>query len=169
METDELKAFFATWDREAAKAATLLRALPADCYDLRPDPGGRSVGELAWHLAEGDAYMSLFVVRGAMQPGEKPPGIERPRSIAELAPGFERIHAAARARLAGLGPADLARELTFLDGQRMSVSRILWEAVLYHLIHHRGQLSLMCRLSGAAPPGMYGPNREEMAALREKH
>lgn len=168
MESNELKAFFATWDREAAKSAALLRVLPSDRYDFRPDPGGRSLGELAWHLAEGDAYMSLFVARGSMQPGEKPPGIERPRTIAELAPGFERIHAEARARLSGLGDADLARELTFFDGRPMSVSRVLWESVLYHLIHHRGQLSLMCRIAGGASPGMFGPSREEMAAMRAK-
>ncbi len=168
METDELKAFFASWDREAGKTAELLRQLPADRYDFRPDAGGRSLGELAWHLAEGDAYMSLFIALGEVRQGVKPPGIERPRTIAELAPGFERVHAEARARLAGLGPADLARQLTFFDGQPMSVSRILWEAVLYHHLHHRGQLSLMCRLAGGTAPGMYGPNREATAAMRAK-
>ena len=33
-----------------------------------------------------------------------------------------------------------------------------------HGIHHRGQLSLMCRLAGG--PGLYGPNREKTAAMR---
>jgi len=28
---------------------------------FRPDQGGRSLGELAWHLAEGDAYMSFGI------------------------------------------------------------------------------------------------------------
>jgi len=37
-----------------------------------------------------------------------------------------------------------------------------------HEIHHRGQLSLMCRLAGGTPSGIYGPNREETAAMREK-
>ena len=39
-------------------------------------------------------------------------------------------------------------------------------AIMAHGIHHRGQLSLMCRLAGGQAPGMYGPNREEMAAMR---
>jgi len=34
------------------------------------------------------------------------------------------------------------------------------------MIHMRGQLSILCRLAGGAIPGLYGPNREEMAALR---
>jgi hypothetical protein len=28
---------------------------------------------------------------------------------------------------------------------------------------------LMCRLAGGEAPGMYGPNREEMAAMRAAH
>jgi len=48
----------------------------------------------------------------------------------------------------------------------MSIRDILWGAVFAHGIHHRGQLSLMCRLAGGAAPGLYGPNREEMAAMR---
>jgi hypothetical protein len=26
----------------------------------------------------------------------------------------------------------------------------------------------MCRLAGGTPPGIYGPNREDMAAMRER-
>ena len=50
----ELEAFLRVWDEEAKKTADLLRALPEGSYDFRPDPGGRSLGEMAWHLAEGD-------------------------------------------------------------------------------------------------------------------
>lgn len=42
----------------------------------------------------------------------------------------------------------------------------LWGMIIFHGIHHRGQLSLMCRLAGGQAPGMYGPNREETAAMR---
>jgi uncharacterized damage-inducible protein DinB len=38
--------------------------------------------------------------------------------------------------------------------------------IISHGIHHRGQLTLMCRLAGGQAPGLYGPNREEMAAMR---
>jgi uncharacterized damage-inducible protein DinB len=166
METDELKAFFMSWDHEAAQTAALMRTLPHDQYDFRPDPEGRSLGELAWHLAEGEAYVSVLVAEGRIDPAVKPPGIERPLEVAELAPRYERVHADAKARLTRLTRADLGRELVFFDGRPMSISRILWATLLYHLIHHRGQLTLMCRLAKGVPPGMYGPNREQTAALR---
>jgi uncharacterized damage-inducible protein DinB len=48
----------------------------------------------------------------------------------------------------------------------MTIRDILWDAIVAHGIHHRGQLCLMCRLTGGQPPGLYGPNREETAAMR---
>ena len=61
MPMNELEMFLSTWDREAENTLKLLRALPPTQYDFRPDAGGRSLGELAWHLAEGDAYMSYGI------------------------------------------------------------------------------------------------------------
>jgi uncharacterized damage-inducible protein DinB len=165
MPTNELEMFLASWDREAASTVKLLQALPPAQYDFRPDAGGRSLGELAWHLAEGDAYMSYGIDRGQFSMDMKPPNIERPRTVEALAPGYERIHREAVARIRKLKPEDLDRTIQFFMGPMM-IRDILWAATLAHGIHHRGQLSLMCRLAGGQAPGIYGPNREEMAAMR---
>jgi uncharacterized damage-inducible protein DinB len=165
MAKNELERFFASWDREAANTAKVLAALPTAQYDFRPDAGGRSLGELAWHLAEGDAYISYGVERGEFTTGAKPPNIERPRTVEALAPGFERIHREAVTRLRTLTPGDLDRTIQFFT-RPMMIRDILWDAIVAHGIHHRGQLTLMCRLAGGQVPGLYGPNREEMAAMR---
>ena len=80
----------------------MLQALPAGQYDFRPDAGGRSLGELAWHLAEVDGYTGFGIERGAFEMGVRPPGIERPLTIEELAPGYERIHAQAAEKVRSL-------------------------------------------------------------------
>jgi uncharacterized damage-inducible protein DinB len=165
MAANELEMFLATWDREAQSTAKLLRALPATQYDFRPDAGGRSLGELAWHLAEGDAFMSFGIETGGFNMNVKPPHVERPRTIEELAPGFERVHQDAVARIRKLKADDLDRSIQFFGGP-MPIRDILWGMIIFHTIHHRGQLSLMCRLAGGQAPGLYGPNREEMAAMR---
>ena len=162
---DQLYEFSRMWEQETDGTLALLRALPHDAYDLRPDPGGRSLGELAWHLAEGDAYMSYGIDTGRFTMDAKPPNIERPRTVDGLAPGYERVHREAVARIRTLKPEDLDRKLAFFVGE-MTIREILWGAILSHTIHHRGQLSLMCRLAGGKAPGMYGPNREEMEAMR---
>jgi uncharacterized damage-inducible protein DinB len=165
MPTNELEMFLAAWDREAANTVKLLKALPSEQYDFRPDPGGRSLGELAWHLAEGDAYISYGIERGQFAMDVKPPNIERPRAVEALASEYERVHREAVARIRTLAPEDLDRTISFFTGPMM-IRDILWNAIVAHGIHHRGQLSLMCRLAGGQAPGLYGPNREEMAALR---
>ena len=162
---NELEAFLANWDREAANTVKLLEALPPTGYDFRPDSGGRSLGELAWHLAEGDAYISYGIERGEFNFSSKPPNIERPRAVEALASGYQRVHDEAVARVRKLTPQDLDRTINFFAGP-MTIREILWSAILGHGIHHRGQLSLMCRLAGGQTPGLYGPNREEMAAMR---
>lgn len=166
MAINELDNFHQTWERETDSTLKLLRALPTSQYDFRPDAGGRSLGELAWHLAEGDAYMSFGIEQGHFDMTSKPPHIERPRTVEALAPAFEVVHRDAVARIRKLTPADLDRVLPFF-GMQLSIRDILWNMIILHTAHHRGQLSLMCRLAGGAAPGLFGPNREEMAAMQK--
>ncbi|HEY2956065.1 MAG TPA: DinB family protein [Candidatus Eisenbacteria bacterium] len=161
MTTSEYVTFFSEWDAEARKTAQLMRSLPPSQYDFRPDPGGRSLGELAWHLAEIDGYFSHSIETGKFESGGRIPGLERPRTVAELAPGYERAHREAVARLKKLTPEDFLRTMPFFGGRMLPIGVILWNALLRHMVHHRGQLVLMCRLAGGRPPGMFGPTREE--------
>ena len=77
----ELKDFLNLWEQETEGTLSLMQALPHHQYDFRPDPGGRSVGELAWHLAEIDAYISLAIAQGHFNFDVKPPHIERPKTV----------------------------------------------------------------------------------------
>jgi uncharacterized damage-inducible protein DinB len=159
----ELDRFLQEWERETEGTLALLRALPVDQYDLRPDPGGRSLGELAWHLAEVDAYVSLGIQQRVFKFDVKPPHIERPKTVEGLAPAFEVVHRDAVARIAALRPEDLANEITYADGQPWTISSLLWRKLLLHAVHHRGQLTLLCRLAGGVPPGLFGRTREDRA------
>ena len=166
--SNELQTFLNTWDEEARKSLAMIRSLPEGQYDFRPDAGGRSLGELAWHLAETDGYMSYGVEQGRFEMSVRPPRLERPGTISELASGFERVHADAVQRVKKLAATDLDREVLFFTGTPVTIRQILWTMLLHHQIHHRGQLSVLCRLAGGVAPAPYGPNREEMARFREK-
>src|SRR5262245_3391799 len=106
MEMTELDQFLEAWNRESENTLRLLKALPTDQYDFRPDVTGRSMGELAWHLAEGDAYIRHGIVRGEFNMSMRPPGIERPMSVELLAPEFERVHRESVSRIRELLPDD---------------------------------------------------------------
>jgi uncharacterized damage-inducible protein DinB len=168
MPGNELKRFITSWDREAQKTVTLLEALPAQQYDLRPWKDGRSLGELAWHLSEVEAYPTFCIESGSFDFNVKPPGLERPREVKGLAPGYARVHGEALVRVRRLPLEALDRRLEYFDGQPMELREILGSGMLHHLIHHRGQLVTFTRLAGGNPPGLFGPNREEMQAMMEK-
>jgi uncharacterized damage-inducible protein DinB len=159
---NEVEEFFRRWTQETDATVALLRALPSDQYDFRPDPEGRSVGELAWHLAEVDAYVTFGIARGNFRFDVKPPHIERPKTVPELAPAFAIVHDDALVRMAELTDKDLDREIPYADGTSVTVRDLLWRKLLLHAVHHRGQLMLLCRLAGGVPPALFGRTREEM-------
>ena len=165
---NEVETFLAAWNAEAQDTLRLLEALPPDQYDFRPDPKGRSIGEMAWHLSEIDACLSFGIALGRFRFEDDPPDLKRPREIKLLAPGYRRVHEQAVARLDSLTNDQLEDTVTFFDGRRLTIRRVLWSELLHHLIHHRAQLVLLCRMAGGTPPGLYGPNREEMQAIHAK-
>jgi uncharacterized damage-inducible protein DinB len=163
---NELDRFLEIWDRETGKTIKLLEALPRDRYDFRPDPEGRSLGELAWHIAEAEAYGPFAIERGSFSRDARPPGIERPRTVEELAPGFQRIHREGLERVRKLTPPDLDRSIPFFTEQPITIRDVLWDFMLLHGIHHRGQLALLSRQSGGRTTPLFGPTRE-MLPLRK--
>ncbi|MGZ8833802.1 MAG: DinB family protein [Thermoanaerobaculia bacterium] len=131
---NELETFLEIWERESAKTKSLLESLPPDAYDFRPDPEGRSLGEMAWHVAEPEAHGSLSIERGGFARENRPPGIERPRTIGELAPAYERLHRDALERLRKLTMNELESTITFFNGRPMTVRDVLWDFMLLHAI-----------------------------------
>src|SRR5262245_46655297 len=108
---NELERFRTVWDREAHFTTQLLKSLPTDQYDFRPDPGGRSLGELAWHLCEIEGYVSDGISKGAVTFQEAPPNLQRPREVRLLAPGYRKVNEEAAARLVSLAEERVEREV----------------------------------------------------------
>jgi len=167
MSSDEREHFLRIWEYESGLTGKLLRSLPKDQYEFRPDPEGRSLGELAWHLAELEAFMSNIAASRRFDV-PKPAGLDRPRTVPELATGYDRIHLEAVERVRAIRPEDLDREFPFVDGKPISVRNVLQFPLLHHLIHHRGQLMMMIRMADGVPSKVYGPNREDTAAARAR-
>jgi uncharacterized damage-inducible protein DinB len=165
---NELDTFRTTWNAEADRTLAVLEALPPDQYDFRPDARGRSIGELAWHLSEIDACLSFGIAARRFRFEDEPPNLKRPREIRLLAPGYRLVHQEAVTRLAPLTSDQLEEVVSYFDGRRITIREVLWGQLLAHLIHHRGQLVLLCRQAGGTPPGLYGPNREDMQALQAR-
>jgi uncharacterized damage-inducible protein DinB len=163
---NELTYFMDQWDHETNGTTALMRVLPSGQYDFRPDAEGRSIGELAWHLAEVDAYVSLGIVSGNFRFEVKPPHIERPKTLEGLAPAFRVVHDDAVARVSQLTVADLDRQIPYADGTLWTIRDLFWRKLLLHAVHHRGQLMLLSRLAGGIPPELFGRTRERSVLVQ---
>jgi len=163
MAKNDIEELINLWEYEAGLTQELLKSIPRDQYDFRPDPNGRSMGELAWHLVELESIFSRLAVDRDMQKAMHAE-IQRPRTVPELASGYERIHKEAVERVRGIRPEDLDVEFPFLGGRTMTPRSTLRFPLLHHLVHHRGQLMMMIRMAKGVPSRVYGPNREDTVA-----
>jgi uncharacterized damage-inducible protein DinB len=168
MSRNELELIHETWSRQAERVSRVLDALPAGSYEFRPYPYARSIGEMAWHLAEIEAWTTFWIERGGRAGGERPPGAERPREIETLGPRYRRVHADALERASKWTAESIEGEIPYFDGKSHRVGRLIWDAMIHHTMHHLGQLVLMTRLAGGRPPGLYGPNHEDTQSMRSR-
>jgi uncharacterized damage-inducible protein DinB len=137
----------------------VLKAMPADRLDYRPDPKARTAADLAWLMAAEEAALMDLLATGTVDWKELPaPGKDK------IVATFERSTAAVDDRLAGLDEAGWNKPGRFLMGGaavwEAPVGEMMW-GFLFDLIHHRGQLSTYLRPMGGKVPSIYGPSADD--------
>jgi uncharacterized damage-inducible protein DinB len=156
--------FVQDWTRESGLSLKVERTLTDASLPQKTDPEGRTLGELAWHMVVMIGMTGSAVGLVVQAP---PRGTEPPRAAAQIADAFETA-----ARSLGEQAVKVLRDEKLpveiqLFGRTLPVTWAL-HALVRHQIHHRGQMTVLMRQAGLAVPGVYGPSREESAALRAK-
>ena len=138
----------------------VLKAIPQDRLDYRPDPKARSAGELAWLLAMEEEALGSLLDTGTVEWKEQPP----PARIDEIVAAFERSAAAVDERLARIDEAGWEKKGRFLmngsPAWEDTVGQFFW-GFLFDAIHHRGQLTTYLRPMGSKVPAIYGPSADD--------
>ncbi len=148
--------------RKAERPAFLrvLKAIPKQKLDYRPDPKARTAAELAWLLATEEAALVKLVEAGVVEWKESAP----PAAIDKIVTAFERDSAAVNERLERLGEAAWEKNVKLLMGGggawEDKLSQMVW-GFLFDAIHHRGQLSTYLRPMGGKVPSIYGPSADD--------
>ncbi|MEW5982850.1 MAG: DinB family protein [Acidobacteriota bacterium] len=153
------------FDREMAVARRAIERVDDSKFAWQPHDKSMSLGRLATHIAEiprwGHTILSepeFNMVSGAYTPAQA-------ASTAEVLALFDAQVATIRSILETKTDAELTSPWTFKsDGKEVfTMPRIAaWRSwVMNHLIHHRGQLSVYLRQTGAKVPSIYGPSADE--------
>lgn len=148
--------------RKAERPAFLrvLKAIPKDRLDFRPEPKARTAGELAWLLAAEEIGLATLIDKGALDWKEEAP----PKSLDAIVAAFEQNADAVDERLGRLDAAAWEKKAQFMmDGA------VVWEDTLGNMVwghlfdgvHHRGQLSTYLRPMGSKVPSIYGPSADD--------
>jgi uncharacterized damage-inducible protein DinB len=153
--------FERAWQHESEATLKLLKELTDASLDQAVTPRDRTLGRMAWHLVT--TIPEMMNRTGLAVPGpahDAPP----PRAAAEIAAAYE---AAARSLIEQVKKGWTDETLLVQDdmyGQRWKRGLAL-SALITHQAHHRGQMTVLMRQAGLKVPGVYGPAREEWAAL----
>lgn len=153
--------FSNTWAFESAGMQKLLDLLTDASLPQEVHPGGRTLGRIAWHIAQTIPEMMGHTGLQVAGPDENTPA---PAHAATIAAAYRAAAASLlEAVHAHWSDSSLAESDT-MYGEQWTRAQTL--AVLVgHQTHHRGQLTVLMRQAGLPVTGIYGPAREEWAQM----
>ena len=154
----------AEYDHEIATTRKLLERLPDDKLSWKPHEKSMSLGGLGTHLGNIPNWGTTILDEPFFDLTGLPPNLEAKTSTAGILSSFDESTKRTRASMDKTDPEYLSMWALKRGGQEMfSMPRLsaFRSFVLYHLVHHRGQLSVYLRLNNIPVPPIYGPTADE--------
>ncbi|HEY6192342.1 MAG TPA: DinB family protein [Bacteroidota bacterium] len=157
----EKEIFVNAWKREFATTLKILKQLPADKADFKPDAEKtKSAKDLATMFI-GELGIADGVVNGKVIFGG---GMPKFSSYPELLNTFEKTFNSVIPKIEAMSESDWNSKIAAPVGPKQmgEVRRadMFW-LMLNDSIHHRGQFSIYLRMVGAKVPSIYGPSGDE--------
>ena len=142
----------------------MLERVPDDRLAWKPHARSMSIGQLATHLSSIPHWGGAILNATGFDLASAPPTVEEERSCADILLAFDR-HVRTTREALDKSDAELAALWTLKRaGQEifaMPRAAAFRSFVLYHLVHHRGQMSVYLRLNNIPVPSIYGPSADE--------
>jgi uncharacterized damage-inducible protein DinB len=152
--------FQRVWTYETEATLKVFRALTDASLGRQVAPGGRTLGFLAWHcvltLPEMMNHAGL-PVSGPAHDAPQP-------ALAEIVRQYEACAQTIATELPKHWTDSMLAEIVPMYGEQWPRGNVLLSLVL-HQAHHRAQMTVLMRQAGVKVPGVYGPAREEWAAM----
>jgi uncharacterized damage-inducible protein DinB len=155
--------FLNTWQHETENTVKLLQNVSPEALNQSVTGYDRTIGELGWHLVESIDFMAQQAALNTKCPISKDEALKDPNKLAE----------AYRNTANQLAEAVKDNWKTENLGEKVNVWGMEWQkggllaAFNAHQTHHRGQMTVLMRQTGCAPCGIYGPSKEEWAAMQQ--
>jgi uncharacterized damage-inducible protein DinB len=149
---------------EAKTTRRMIERVPGDHLTWRPHPKSMTLGRLAMHLAGIPGWAGAILGQDELVLTGPTPTPE-PAGVAEVLETFDRNAARFAEQLGAQDDARMVAPWRMRAGDRVVVeaprAAMIRSAVLSHVVHHRGQLSVYLRLLDVPLPPVYGPTADE--------
>jgi len=157
---EHISSFIDIWNGECRSTEKILKCIPEDLLNKRLIPDYRTLGGIAWHLIQSPKEMLGHTGLKIEGPEESDPV---PKTLQEIIQAHETVWHSVKEQLATQWNDSMLRLVDEVYGEQWERSFTL-TALLFHLSHHRGQMTTLLRLGKAPVKGVCGPAKEEWAA-----
>jgi uncharacterized damage-inducible protein DinB len=157
----ERQTYLDTFTREAQTTLRVLKAYPADKAGYKPAERSNTAMQTAWTLVISQFVTEPILTIPKLVPQPPPPA---PADWTTLVATFEQAHKDATKRLTSMSDAVYQSPIELAVGKGVTApvrrADALW-MMLFDTVHHRGQLSVYLRATGAKVPSIYGGSGDE--------
>jgi uncharacterized damage-inducible protein DinB len=159
--------FLAQLEHEAGRTRRALERVPEGRDDWKPHDKSMPLGRLAMLVARMPSWLSLVINQDALDlnpPGGSNVDQRQLRTSRELVEALDEGFAGAERALSGTTDDHLMKKWRLLVSGRAvneEPRHVVIRDTFMHLSHHRGQLTVYLRLTGASVPAIYGPSADD--------
>lgn len=153
--------FIEDWNQEAASTQKVLDALTDGSLQQAVSPDDRTLGRIAWHVVTSTPEM-LNEFGVTVENVENSSTV--PSSAKEIADTFRKLSEDNMDAVKKQWTDASLKEMKNVFGMEMQKAVTL-SLLIKHIIHHRGQMTVLMRQAGLNVPGVYGPSRNEWSQM----
>jgi len=149
--------FIKEWKKEANLTQKVLEGLTDESLNQKVYAEGRALGRIAWHFTTNiPEYLAHFGLK--VELAENAENV--PTFAKEIADTFKKLSAEAVQVIEQQWTDESLKEVQIAFGREETNAQILM-GLIKHIIHHRGQVTVLMRQAGLKPFGVYGPPKED--------
>lgn len=157
----KIEDFQKDWAYEAEMTGKVLNTLTDESLGQKVNPDGRSLGFLGWHLTQ-----TLGEMLGLVGLKIDAPGFDQecPAKASDIAAAYEKAAKSVTDEVNKNWTDETLLQTDEMYGDTWARGLTLFYLIA-HQAHHRGQMTVLMRQAGLLVPGVYGPAKEEWAAM----
>jgi uncharacterized damage-inducible protein DinB len=152
-------------ENESQTTRKMLQRIPDDKYSWKPHEKSMSVQQLATHIAELPAWVSMAITTDELDFAANPYQPSSINKTVDLMEFFEKSLEEGRNQLGKVSEKTLNENWTLRNGEDIYSTSSKAEVIRMtycQIVHHRAQMGVYLRLLNVPIPGSYGPSADEM-------